>query len=105
MDTNRLGDVNTGMQWQCVEYARRWLYHTKGLVFESVKIAADIWDSINYLVGAKAKGRRKLRNLPNGSAEPPQRGDLLIWSSDYLGTGHVAIVTRVDYKGGLCRSC
>jgi glutathionylspermidine amidase/synthetase len=100
LDANRLDDVYMGMPWQCVEYARRWLYRTQGLVFESVETAADMWDSINSLVEANAKGRRNLHNLPNGSAESPRRGDLLIWSSGYLGTGHVAIVTRVDHEEG-----
>ncbi len=98
--SNRIDDVYMGMPWQCVEYARRWLFRTQGLVFESVDIAADIWDGIDYLVEVKTRGRRNLRNLPNGSAEAPRRGDLLIWSSDNLGTGHVAIVTRVDPEQG-----
>jgi glutathionylspermidine amidase/synthetase len=99
-DPNQLGDVYTGMEWQCVEFARRWLYRTQGLVFESVDFAHNIWDGISYLVDVKTKDRKGLRNLQNGSTEPPRRGDMLIWSSDYLGTGHVAIVTRVDYRAG-----
>jgi hypothetical protein len=97
---NQLGDVYTGMQWQCVEFARRWLYRTQGLVFESVDNAYNIWDGISYLVDVKTGDRKNLSNLPNGSTELPRRGDLLIWSSDYLGTGHVAIVMRVDQQQG-----
>jgi glutathionylspermidine amidase/synthetase len=88
------------MQWQCVEFARRWLYRTQGVVFESVDDAYNIWDSISYLVDVKSGGKHNLRNYPNGSSEFPRRGDLLIWSSDYLGTGHVAIVMRVDQQQG-----
>jgi len=99
-DANLINDTYTGMEWQCVEYARRWLFRTEGLVFESVDIAADIWDEISYLVDTDSSDRRNLRNLPNGSAESPLRGDLLIWSSDFLGTGHIAVVTRVDYEAG-----
>lgn len=99
-DANQVNDTYTGMEWQCVEYARRWLFRTEGLVFESVDIAADIWDGISYLVDTGSNDRRNLRNLPNGSAESPLRGDLLIWSSDFLGTGHIAVVTRVDYEAG-----
>jgi glutathionylspermidine amidase/synthetase len=99
-DANHVNDTYTGMEWQCVEYARRWLFRTEGLVFESVDIAADIWDRIGYLVEPDSNLKRKLRNLPNGSAELPQRGDLLIWSSDFLDTGHVAVVTRVDRAAG-----
>lgn len=99
-DPNKLGDVYTGMEWQCVEFARRWLYRTQGLVFESVDFAYNIWDSVSYLVDVKTKNRKNLRNFPNGSAELPRRGDLLIWSSDFLGTGHVAGVTRINPQEG-----
>ena len=99
-DPNQINDTYTGMEWQCVEYARRWLFRTEGLVFESVDVAADIWDGITYLVDTSSNDKRNLRNLPNGSAESPQRGDLLIWSSEFLGTGHIAVVARVDHEQG-----
>ena len=99
-DPNQINDTYTGMEWQCVEYARRWLFRTEGLVFESVDVAADIWDGITYLVDTSSNDKRNLRNLPNGSAESPRRGDLLIWSSEFLGTGHIAVVARVDHEQG-----
>jgi glutathionylspermidine amidase/synthetase len=99
-DPNQINDTYTGMEWQCVEYARRWLFRTEGLVFESVDVAADIWDGITYLVDTSSKDKRNLRNLPNGSAESPRRGDLLIWSSEFLDTGHIAVVARVDHEQG-----
>jgi len=77
-DPNQINDTYMGMEWQCVEYARRWLFRTEGLVFESVDVAADIWNGISYLVDT----------------------DLLIWSSEYLGTGHIAVVARVDHEKG-----
>ena len=99
-DPNQINDTYMGMEWQCVEYARRWLFRTEGLVFESVDIAADIWDGISYLVDTSSEDRRNLRNLPNGSDESPRRGDLIIWSSEYLGTGHIAVIARVDHEEG-----
>ncbi|RLA48459.1 MAG: hypothetical protein DRR42_16695 [Gammaproteobacteria bacterium] len=99
-DPNQINDTYMGMEWQCVEYARRWLFRTEGLVFESVDVAADIWNGISYLVDTSSNDKRKLRNLPNGSDESPRRGDLLIWSSEYLGTGHIAVVARVDHEKG-----
>jgi glutathionylspermidine amidase/synthetase len=99
-DPNQINDTYTGMEWQCVEYARRWLFRTEGLVFESVDVAADIWDGITYLVDTSSNDKRDLRNLPNGSAESPRRGDLLIWSSEFLDTGHIAVVARVDHEQG-----
>ena len=99
-DANQVNDTYTGMEWQCVEYARCWLFRTEGLVFESVDVAADIWDGITYLVDTSSNDKRNLRNLPNGSAESPRRGDLLIWSSEFLDTGHIAVVARVDHEQG-----
>lgn len=98
MDASLVDEVYMGMEWQCVEFARRWLYRTQGLVFESVDYAYNIWDDITYLVDAGNNEKHFLDNFPNGSASLPQRGDLLVWSSDYLGTGHVAIITSVNQK-------
>lgn len=88
--------VFTGIKWQCVEYARRWLLRHKGAVFASVNVAADIWTKIHYLQRVNHKGRIALQNYPNGSRRPPSVGDLLIYARAYLGTGHVAVVTHVN---------
>ena len=40
---NTLNGVYTGLKWQCVEYARRWLLVNRGEVYGDVDIAADIW--------------------------------------------------------------
>ena len=42
-EPNHLNDIYTGIKWQCVEYARRWLLQERGVVFGDVDIAADIW--------------------------------------------------------------
>lgn len=97
-DASLVDEVYMGMEWQCVEFARRWLYRTQGLVFESVDYAYNIWDDISYLVDARNDEKHLLVDFPNGSSALPQRGDMLVWSSEYLGTGHVAIVTQVNQK-------
>lgn len=99
-DPNRVRGVYTGIRWQCVEYARRWLLDHHGVVYGDVDTAADIWDKIQS-VTRMADGREiPLRTLVNGSVEPPKAGDLLIYASAYLGTGHVAVVTAVDQRSG-----
>ena len=36
--------VFMGYKWQCVEFARRWLYLNKGYIFEDIPMAYDIFD-------------------------------------------------------------
>ncbi len=88
--------VYTGIKWQCVEYARRWLLKHDGAVFADVDVAADIWTKIDHLERVDHKGSIPLRNYPNGSAQAPAVGDLLIYARAYLGTGHAAVITAVN---------
>jgi len=87
----------TGIKWQCVEYARRWLLINKGVVYGDVDVAADIWalDRVNRV---KDKVEFKLKSFPNGDSGLPQVGDLIIYAKAYLKTGHVAVISKVDTK-------
>lgn len=89
----------TGIQWQCVEYARRWWLIQKGVVFGSVDIAADIWTLVKQATRPLG-GTQAVTRHPNGGLQPPQRGDLLIYNVDPrqpdLRFGHVAVVVAVD---------
>ena len=94
-EPNYYEDIYTGIKWQCVEYARRWLLQQKQVVFGDVDIAADIWalESVNNPI---SKEIFKFESLVNGAVNIPQRGDLLIYSEEYLNTGHVAVVLSVN---------
>jgi len=94
-EPHHFNDIYTGIKWQCVEYARRWLLREKSVVFGDVDIAADIW-SMQQVENPINKLTLEFVSIVNGSAEVPQRGDLLIYGKDYLGTGHVAVVIGVD---------
>lgn len=85
-----------GIKWQCVEFARRWLYTEFGMVFPSIDFAWEIWGKVDHLVLVKEKKNIPLLSFVNGALAIPQRGDLLIYGQDLEGTGHVAIVLRVD---------
>ncbi len=89
-----------GMKWQCVEYARRWLYTAKGAVFGDVDVAADVWRRVDALTRVADGGRIALTAHPNGSPSPPRPGDLLVYGDEFLGTGHLAVVLRVDPAAG-----
>lgn len=85
-----------GYKWQCVEFARRWLYRTKGWVFGDVAMAYDIFRLKS--VRSIADGTElPLRSFRNGAKRPPEPGALLIWNEggEFVVTGHVAVVTEV----------
>jgi glutathionylspermidine amidase/synthetase len=88
-------ETYTGIKWQCVEYARRWLLRDKGVVFGDVDIAADIWNVVS-LQRPDGSGKREWAGILNGADAPPRVGDALIYDEAFEGTGHVAIVVRVD---------
>lgn len=92
--------IYMGMKRQCVEFTRRWLYINKGFVYSDVDIAADVWDKVDYYTQVASRIKCPTRNFINGSVEPPEVGDLLIYCEKYLNTGHVAVVTKVNIKSG-----
>jgi glutathionylspermidine amidase/synthetase len=91
----------TGIKWQCVEFARRWLLIHKEVVYGDVDFAVDIWDKIDFVTRVTDNKQFQLESHLNGSTQPPQIGDLLIYAKAFLKTGHVAIVTDIDLKAGI----
>jgi glutathionylspermidine amidase/synthetase len=92
--------VYMGHKWQCVEFARRWLYRNYGYVFDDIAMAYDIFRLATVRLVRDNK-LLPLRSFKNGSLHPPEPGCLLIWDEggEFETTGHVAIVTEVtpDY--------
>ncbi len=88
---------DTGMKWQCVEYARRWLTIVKKVSFSSVEYAFEIWD-LNEGVSFDKGNSIPMQRFENGqSITPPQIGDLLIYNVSFAPiTGHVAVVVDVQ---------
>ena len=84
--------LNTGIKWQCVEYARRYLQTTRGITFANVKGAFEI-------PGAKfttfdGDSVKKTNDLKIGS--------LVIWPKKYKNNapyGHVAVVSKIKPNG------
>ena len=92
---HHINNTFTGIKWQCVEFARRWLYISKGVVYESIDIAADIWN-LDHVNVVKDNSQKLFKSITNGADALPQKGDLLIYSKDYLKTGHIAVVLSID---------
>ncbi len=99
-EPNEAAGTYTGIKWQCVEFARRWLLLNLGMVYGDVDVAADIWDKIEHFTRVSDQQTFATKNFVNGSAELPAVGDLLIYARVYFGTGHVAVVTAVDAEAG-----
>lgn len=88
--------IYMGYKWQCVEFARRWLYLNKGYLFDDVAMAYDIFD-LRSVRDINSNTRLPLQAFRNGSKQHPEPGALLIWDEggEFEGTGHVAIVMEV----------
>ena len=94
---NKKQGTYTGIKWQCVEYARRWLFRNKGVVYGDVDVAADIW-ALNQVTRIKDNKKFEMTSFPNGNEQAPQVGDLIIYAKAYLKTGHVAVISGIDDK-------
>lgn len=92
--------IYMGQKWQCVEFARRWLYLNEGAIFDEVAMAYDIF-RLQYLRIVRDASHLPLRSFRIGSLRRPEPGGLLIWEEGghFSTTGHVAIITEVgdDY--------
>ena len=93
----------TGIKWQCVEYARRWLLVNNNVVYGDVDIAEDIWH-VDFVQSPDNKNQFEFASIVNGAKEENlQRGDLLIYSRAFYGTGHVAVILEVDDQKQIIR--
>ena len=91
-----LDGIYMGYKWQCVEFARRWMYLNRGWIFDDVAMAHEIFRlrSIRDLHNDRVLPLRAFRN---GSRRHPEPGCLLVWDAggEFDRTGHVAVVTEV----------
>ena len=89
--SNYMNGVYTGLKWECVEYARRWLISQRGILFESIPDAADIWtlETATRLSGETVP-------FHSSTTGVPLVGSLLIYGKSYaLPHGHVSVVVNV----------
>jgi hypothetical protein len=76
------GTVYSGMQWQCVEYGRRYLISNLNVTFDSVDYAYEIYDLPTVTPLATGTSPRPFLTWPNGVAtNPPAVGCLLIYTT------------------------
>ena len=91
-----IDDEYMGHKWQCVEFARRFLFLNYGMVFTDVGMAWEIF-SLRFLREVVNDNILPLQAFPNGSPRAPVAGALLIWQKggEFKDTGHVAVVTQL----------
>lgn len=73
-----IGNEYMGHKWQCVEFARRFLFLTYGFVFTDVGMAYEIF-SLRFLREVVNDNLLPLKAFANGCRRPPVAGSLLIW--------------------------
>ena len=98
--------IFTGLKWQCVEYARRYLILSNNITFGDIDSAYQIYDLKTASSVYDTKKTFKFMGYPNGSKEPPKANDLLIFKktkgSPY---GHVAVITNVNLRERYIEIC
>jgi hypothetical protein len=85
--------IYTGIKWECVEYARRYLLMRYGITFHSVNNAYELFD-MKYFITLE-NNVIPIQIYPNGSNVSPKKDSLLIWGKEWQGTGHVAVVIDI----------
>lgn len=92
--------VFTGMKWQCVEYARRWLIEQRGISFGDIDYAVNLPSLKDFFMLGDEKRVIKLKHFLNAMPENSLlKGDLLIYDTSYAPiTGHVAVVVKITHK-------
>lgn len=73
-----IGNEYMGYKWQCVEFARRFLYLNYGTVFSDVGMAYEVF-SLRFLRHVVDDDILPLKAFVNGSPVKPTAGSLLIW--------------------------
>ena len=88
-------NIYTGIQWECVEYVRRWYIQIFNLTFPSIENAVDIWN-IPYAYDPITKKQLRFHSVKNGKNVEPQVGDIVVFTkNEFYPYGHVAIITSV----------
>jgi hypothetical protein len=92
-NSNYYNGIYTGIKWQCVEFARRYLIVTHGITFSDVTSAFQIPDA--KFTTLDGKQNIEVRN-------DLQVGSLIVWPKKYMTNsvdGHVAVVSSITPTG------
>ena len=91
----------TGLKYQCVEYARRYLIYSLNLTFDQVSNAHEIFN-LNHFININTNTQIPITKSSNKSSLRPRKHMLLIYDKfnsehhETSITGHVAVITKVS---------
>jgi|LakMenEpi03Aug12_release.lakeMendotaPanAssembly.Ray.scaffolds.fasta_scaffold132659_2 hypothetical protein len=95
-------NVFSGMQWQCVEYARRYLITKLGVTFSSVNGAEDVF-ALKTVESIQDGKKYKFKTYKNNfdcqrRNNMPKVNDVIIWARNKNDTpyGHIAVILKVE---------
>lgn len=93
-EVSKSGHFATGFRWQCVEFARRWLWDAKGLILPSIPMAAHIF-YLGYVHDPALNRDVPTKSTRNGTTEPPVADSLIIYAQDSENfVGHVGVIVE-----------
>lgn len=86
---------NIGLQWQCVEFVKRYYYeYLQHEMPDSYGNALDFYDK--KLADGALNTKRNLLQFTNPSAIKPEVNDLIVFDGNIMNRyGHVAIISKV----------
>ena len=92
------------MQWQCVEYARRYLITKLGVTFDSVDGAEDVFalKTVESIDTGKKYKFKTFKNNKNSNCRIknniPKVNDVIIWARNKSDTpyGHIAVILKIE---------
>ena len=94
--------IFSGMQWQCVEYARRHLITKLGVTFNSVDGAEDVF-ALKTVESTETGKKYKFKTYKNNSKcriknNMPKVNDVIIWARNKSDTpyGHIAVILKIE---------
>jgi len=94
--------IFSGMQWQCVEYARRHLITKLGVTFNSVDGAEDVF-ALKTVESTETGKKYKFKTYKNNSNcrkknNMPKVNDVIIWARNKSDTpyGHIAVILKIE---------
>ena len=92
----------SGMQWQCVEYARRYLITKLGVTFDSVDGAEDVF-ALKTVESTDTGKKYKFKTFKNNKNcriknNMPKVNDVIIWARNKSDTpyGHIAVILKIE---------
>lgn len=91
-----INDVFMGFKYQCVEFARRWLFFRKGLLLDNIGMASQLIDLKEVKDAKTAQPVRVVAVNNNGTVKPTEDTLLIFPQSPASPWGHVAVITHVE---------